>query len=50
MLLQQKNLSRPLKFQQREGGERERERGRERERERALHIHTHTQPYKPKTK
>jgi hypothetical protein len=43
MLLQQKNLSRPLKFQQREGGrEREREREGERERESSSHPHTHT--------
>jgi len=47
MLLQQKNLSRPLKFQQRDGG---RGRERERERERELFTSTHTQPYKPKTK
>jgi len=52
MLLQQKNLSRPLKFQQREGErERQRERGRGRERERgrerALHIHTHTHTHNP---
>jgi len=43
MLLQQKNLSRRLKFQQRDGGRGgEGGRERERERERALHIHTHT--------
>ena len=40
MLLQQKNLSRPLKFQQRDGG-RGRERERERERESSSHPHTH---------